>query len=286
MTSPKDDADVEHDSIFKQLIRTFFRYFVELFMPAFSELVVWESVEFLDKELFIDIRSGDVREVDLLVKLLLRQPEGQQAFCVIHIENQAKRQRQFVKRMFHYFARLDEEFDLPVYPIALLSYDSPANDEPDQYVVEFPGRKVLNFQFHRIQLNQLSWRDFIEKPNPVACALMAKMKIEPGDRPKVKLQCLRMLATLRLDPAKSRLVATFMNSYLKLTAAEAAVYNQELTEITPEEREDVMQLTNEWIEEGERKGIEKGMERGIQLGLHQGQRQTANRLLAKRFGGV
>ena len=56
---------------------------------------------------------------------------------------------------------------------------------------------------------------------------MTKMSIAPEDRPRVKLECLRMVATLKLDPARSQLIGMFMNSYLKLTAAEAIVYNQD-----------------------------------------------------------
>jgi hypothetical protein len=36
---------------------------------------------------------------------------------------------------------------------------------------------VLEFRFRAIQLNQLNWRDYINSQNPVAAALMSKMKI-------------------------------------------------------------------------------------------------------------
>ena len=47
---------------------------------------------------------------------------------------------------------------------------------------------------------------------------MAKMKIAPKDRPKVRLECLRLLATLKLDPARSQLIGGFIAAYLKLNA--------------------------------------------------------------------
>ena len=54
-----------------------------------------------------------------------------------------------------------------------------------------------------MQLNRLDWRAYLRQPNPMAAALMAKMRIEPQDRPKVKVECLRLLATLtaQRDPA-------------------------------------------------------------------------------------
>jgi hypothetical protein len=83
--------------------------------------------------------------------------------------------------------------------------------------VEFPDRTVLQFNFASIQLNRLNWRDYLEQQNPVAAALMSKMRIAPADRPKVKAECLRMLATLRLNPARTRLISQFVDTYLRLT---------------------------------------------------------------------
>src|SRR5207244_3820635 len=48
-------------------------------------------------------------------------------------------------------------------------------------------------------------------------ALMAKMRIAPEDRPYVKLQCLRLLATCKLDPARMRLISGFIDTYLLTT---------------------------------------------------------------------
>jgi hypothetical protein len=79
------------------------------------------------------------------------------------------------------------------------TYDTPAREEPSAHHVAFPDLVVLDFTYRVIQLNRLNWRDFVRRPNPVASALMAKMGIAAVDRPKVKLECLRLLATLRLD---------------------------------------------------------------------------------------
>jgi hypothetical protein len=38
------------------------------------------------------------------------------------------------------------------------------------------------------------------------------------DRPRVKLECLRLLATLRLNPARMRLISGFVDTYLRLNA--------------------------------------------------------------------
>lgn len=79
-----------------------------------------DSLEFLDKEVFTEIAEGERYEVDLITKCRFR---GKETFFLIHTEHQAKRERNFAKRMYRYFARPTEKFDLPVYPIALFSYN-------------------------------------------------------------------------------------------------------------------------------------------------------------------
>ena len=90
---------------------------------------------------------------------------------------------------------------------------------------------VLQFHYTAVQLNRLPWRQFVTQPNPAATALMTKMLIAESDCPKVKAQCLRLLVTLKLTPGKAELIYVFIESYLKLTAAENHIYEQELGEI-------------------------------------------------------
>lgn len=243
---------MDHDQLFKQLLTVFFAEFIELFLPELDAYLARETIQFIDKEIFTDLTAGQRHEVDLLVKAKFNQSD---AFFLVHIESQATAQDEFAKRMFRYFARLHEKYDLPVYPIALLSYDSPLRPEPDAYEVKFPDKLVLHFAYRVIQLNRLDWRDFIRRPNPVAAALMAKMRIPPEDRPKVKLEFLRILATLRLDPARVTLLKTFMLSYLKLTPDEESRYNAEYQRLDPAEKRAIVEVIDPWEVAGMRKGL-------------------------------
>ncbi len=126
--------------------------------------------------------------------------------------------------MFRYFSRLYEKFDLPIYPIAIFSYKSPKTLEVNCHQIAFLNKVVLDFNYDVIQLNQLNWGDFVQQHNPVASALMAKMNIADKDRPRVKFECLRLLATLRLDPARMQLISGFIDSYLRLNEQEKRVF--------------------------------------------------------------
>jgi hypothetical protein len=269
------DDRIDHDGLFKRLLTTFFFEFVELFLPQLSAYVGRERVEFLDKEIFTDVLGNDRHEVDLIAKVKFREKD---AFFLIHVENQSSPQDQFPKRMFRYFARLHEKFDLPVYPVALFSYDAPQRPEPENYRVEFPDKTVLDFSYRVIQLNRLKWRDFIRQPNPVAAALMAKMQIPAEDRPRVKVEFMRMMATLRLDVGRSSQIRAFMESYLRLTSEEIVRYNREVETIEPKERETIMDVVYEWDREA--------VERGMQKGSHNKGVQIVLRMLSRRFGAV
>jgi hypothetical protein len=97
-------------------------------------------------------------------------------------------------------------------------------------------------------------KKIIDQPNPVAAALMSKMKITPEDRPKVKAECLRLLVTLKLDPAKMSLVSKFVDTYLQLDREEEKTFQAEVDRMDIAQKEEIMQVTTSW----ERKGIEQG----------------------------
>ena len=126
------------------------------------------------------------------------------------------------------------------------------------------------------------WRDFVQRPNPVACALMARMKIAKEDRPLVKLECLQMLVGLNLNGAQRQLLSSFIDTYLNLNEAEEAVFQQALAEIMPEKKEKVMELTTSWMQ----KGIQQGIQIGDSQGQHKATLNIVTRQLRKRFGAA
>lgn len=133
---------------------------------------------------------------------------------------------------------------------------------------------VLEFNFVSIQLNLLNWQDYLARPNPVATALMAKMQIDSVDRPKVKAECLRLLVTLQLNPARTELISGFIDTYLRLGQSEERVFEAEIDKLETEARKSVMQIVTSW------------MEKGIEQGIEQGERSLILRLLNRRLGIV
>ncbi len=90
----------------------------------------------------------------------------------------------------------------------------------------------------------------MQQANPVASAWMAKMNIADSDRPKVKLEGLRLLATLRLNPAKMQLISGFIDSYLQLNAQEKQLFQVEIDKIEPTQKEAAMKIVTSWMRDG------------------------------------
>ena len=243
----------DHDRLFKELLSTFFIEFLELFLPQVASTLDRESICFLPQEYFADLTAGEDHVIDLLVEV---KQAGEEAGFLLHVEAQASVQQNFNRRMFFYFARLHQKYLQRIYPIVVFSFDQPQREEPCTYKMEFPDQQVLEFRFKSIQLNRLNWRDYLTQQNPVAAALMAKMRIAPGDRPKVKAECLRLLTTLRLDPTRTRLIFGFVDTYLRLNLQEQTVFQEELGKLEEREREGIMQITTSWMEQGIEQGVQ------------------------------
>jgi flagellar biosynthesis/type III secretory pathway protein FliH len=116
----------------------------------------------------------------------------------------------------------------------------------------------------------MNWRDFVDRPNPVASALMSKMKIAKKDRVKVKAQCLRLLVSLSLNPAKMQMISGFVDTYLDLSPLEEIEFEEEIRKFSQPIQEGVMQITTSWMRQGLEQGIAQGLEQGIAQGLEQG----------------
>ncbi|MBE9003240.1 Rpn family recombination-promoting nuclease/putative transposase [Nostoc sp. LEGE 12447] len=245
---------IDHDRLFKELLSTFFVEFLDLFLPQVVSQIDRDSIQFLPQEVFTDVTSGEKKEIDLLVQCRFQQ---QDTCFLIHVENQSYTETAFAKRMFKYFARLHEKYDLPIYPVVIFSFDEPKRAEPQNYSVTFSDLKVLEFQFVAIQLNRLNWRDFLTQSNPVAAALMSKMNIPTDERPQVKAECLRLLATLKLDPARMQLISGFVDTYLRLDDTEKQVFQAAISTMGLDEQEEIMEIVTSWQQEGAQKALEK-----------------------------
>jgi len=192
--------------------------------------------------------------VDILVETRLKDEPG---LILVHVEPQSYAQTDFNGRMFVYFSRLYEKYRRRILLMAVFSYDR-VRDEPDSFELGFPFLEVLNFRFYKLELKKLNWREYIQSDNPVAAALLSKMGFRRMEKVRVKLEFMRMLVRMNLDPARMELLAGFFETYLKLNCEEEEQYNRELGKLDRKEVDVIMQITTSWHEEGRERGRVEG----------------------------
>ena len=98
---------------------------------------------------------------------------------------------------------------------------------------------------------------------------LSKMNIAPSERPRVKAECLRLLVTLQLDPARMQLISGFVDTYLRLNAEETEVFQITIDTmgLTNDEQEEYMEIVTSWAIEGARKGAEKIAMNSLRKGM-------------------
>lgn len=245
-----NENQIDHDRLFKELLETFFAEFIELFFQEAALSIDLKHIKFLQQEIFTDVTAGEKHKVDILVETRLKDEPG---LILVHVEPQAYVQKNFNRRMFIYFSRLYEKYRRKILPLVVFSYDRVRN-EPDSFELGFPFLNVLNFRFYKLELKKLNWREYIKSDNPVAAALLSKMGFNPEEKVKVKLEFMRMLVRMKLDPARMELLAGFFETYLKLNREEEEQYNWELGTLDLKEVDIIMQITTSWHEKGRAEG--------------------------------
>jgi hypothetical protein len=236
----------------------------------------------LSKEVFTDVTVGEKREVDILVETKLL---SNRCLLIVHTESQETYQQIFPERMFIYFSRLYEKYRCKILPIAIFSHGRTMSG-PDQFIMELPFKKVLTFEYLMVQLKKRNWREFLKQDSPVSAALMSRAGYRQEERVQIKLEFLRMITRLELNPAKMQLIVGYFETYLRLGKQEEAELEAKIHQLQPKEELKIMEIYTSW----ELKGMEKGMEKGMQQGMQQGERlakqEMARRLLAEGLVGI
>jgi hypothetical protein len=257
----------DHDELFKELLTEFFFEFMDLFFPNIASQLDRTFVEQLDKEVSSVSGSGRKQRADLVRKVWNKTSKG---FIVIHIEIQSTAQLKFQERMYRYYYAIEEKYRLPVLPIAILTFQNPKQEQASSFHGFCAGKRIVDFEFCLIQLNQYNWRSFIAKDTPAASALMACMLYDNQERPEVKLECLRQLVRCKLEKERELIIQKFIDAYLQLNNDEKAIFNRKLADTNALEDQKIMGYITSWQKEGMEIGRAEGLAEGLTKGLVEG----------------
>ncbi|MFM9965216.1 MAG: Rpn family recombination-promoting nuclease/putative transposase [Planctomycetaceae bacterium] len=276
---------IDHDQIFKLLIEAFFREFLWLFCPIEAAQIDFQHVEFLREEIFTDVRRGRRKRLDLVAKVRLKR--GGERYILVHFEFEASHKDQdFPRRMYEYFSLLFLRHGLPIVPIAVFSDASDWTvPVPDFFELTLSPKSRVRFDYHLIKLSQLDYRHFLESDNPLAFALMAKMKYTRRERVRLKADFLRLILRAGIDPARQSLLLEFVETYMPLVPTEQIQFIQlvQIDETYQEVKQMVTTYEKTGIKKGRKEGIKEGRKEGMEKGMEKGRLEALTLLLEKRF---
>jgi hypothetical protein len=263
---PRPPADP--DSPWKEALELFLEPCTALLFPEVHAGVDWRpGYRSLDQELQRVVREAKVgrRLADKLFQVW--RSDGSEAWLLVHIEVQGRRERAFPERMLVYAYRIYDRHRRPVASLAVLYDESPAW-RPDRFEVGLWG-SALGVRFVTAKL--LDWRGREEElersPNPFAALVLAHLAAQatrdsPAQRERSKLRLVKGLYRRGLSAERVRQLFRLIDWMVQLPEELQEEFQEEFFRFEEEMR-------MPYVTSIERMALAKGREEGLAEGLQQ-----------------
>lgn len=268
---------IDHDQLFKTVIRTFFPEFLRLFFPDRADRYDLSAVKWLDKEVFADPPDGPRHILDMVAELAAVGQADAPALALIHVEvESADSVTDIETRLPAYYFHLRRTHGKRVLPIVLFlkvgldglgtrTITDPADDD----------EPVLTLRYHYVGLPGLTATDYQARGDWLGLALSVLMKAAAGDRLRIGETAMRRIAESPLPDAQKALLGDCIETYIELPEAELARFREAVNAHATGRIQPVNKTRVQLAEE-------KGMEQGRILTM----RAAVLELLEARFGAV
>ena len=291
-----------HVQRFKEFLQTFLQEFLKLFFPDVEQRLDFRDIEFLDKEVFTNLAEGSSRRADVVAKLTIH--DGEPKLLLVHIEIQAKPEKDFPERMCEYYSLLRSRYRIPVFPVAIYLHGGKTGITSEEYVEHVYDYEIQRFRFQTVQLARLDVEEYRKGVGPVGAALGALMdSSRTRERAELKASLLLQVIESGFDEARQLLLANLIETYLELSPDERKRYRKVVARKEYRKVQDVDQTRmDKLLSQGEKKGreagrqvghevgrqegCEEGREEGLRVGVMEGKRQTLLALMDRKFGAL
>jgi hypothetical protein len=253
-----------HDQLAKSLIKLFFTDFLRLVDPESAPHLRSEEATFLDKEDFTHWPAGGRREMDLVAKVPM---EREARPLLVHVEIETDFSSGMDQRLWQYYMLLHLRHKLPVLPILVNLRGGRAGVHRETLREVFHGKVISVFHYQVLGLSGCRAEEWLTQSEPIAWAFAALMRPGSWSRARLKLECLRRIATSDVAELRKQVLVDWVETYVQLTAQDAAEL-QRLLDLEGNEEIKAMELT--WLGQAEARGMEKGIEKGLQKGIEKG----------------
>ncbi|SEN62969.1 hypothetical protein SAMN05216436_11930 [bacterium A37T11] len=199
----------QDDKLLKSTFEYWFPYLLRFFYPNADDIFDFDrGIEFLDKQLKLIIpereRSKGDREADLLARVYLK--DGTERWIICNVEIEASSSVTFSFRLFQYWYRCIDKFNVAAMSIAVYTGDE-SQPHPSAFNTQLLDTEV-NFKFRGFHIFEKSDKELLVMGNPFALVVLAAKKAAQYDyltdkqlnRARVLiLQALRKAGTYTLE---------------------------------------------------------------------------------------
>ena len=243
---------MRRDQLFKAVLKNCFQDFLTLFYPDVAERLDFETLKFLEKELFTDFPEGSRREADVVAEV--KTHDGDPEILLVHVEVQFRAERDFARRMFRYYAALSLRYSLPIFPIVLYLYGGSGLTE-EEYRVRVVGREQIRFRFAAVGLARLDPREYLEE-SPLGAALSALMNRKTVREPlALRASMLAGVLQSELDEARKYMLVDVIETYFELAADEIGQFRNLVPRKEYRKLQDIKLTWSDRIELGVKRDI-------------------------------
>jgi len=171
MLRKKDDILLK--SAFEEAFPDLLRFY---FQEADAIFDMERGFEFMDKELselFPELeKPGGTRFVDMLVKTFLKN--GNEEWILFHIEIQGGNTKKFAHRMFRYWYRIYDRYEVDITALAVFT-GSKNQKRPDTFYKSFLGTEV-SYKYNTYHILDHSEEELLNMDNPFSLIVLAAQK--------------------------------------------------------------------------------------------------------------
>jgi len=171
MFRKKDDILLK--SAFEEAFPDLLRFYFEEADAIFD---MERGFEFMDKELselFPELeKPGGTRFVDMLVKTFLK--DGTEEWILVHIEIQGGNTKKFAHRMFRYWYRIYDRYEVDITALAVFT-GGKNQKRPDIFYKSFLGTEV-SYKYNTYHILDRSVEELLNMDNPFSLIVLAAQK--------------------------------------------------------------------------------------------------------------